>query len=31
MTNKYNEIVQCPETGNITTTIVIGINIPMGL
>ena len=28
---KYNEIVQCPQTGNITTTLVVGGNIPLGL
>ncbi len=28
---KYNEIVQCPNTGDVTTTLVVGGNIPMGL
>ncbi len=28
---KYNEIVQCPTTGNITSTHIVGCNIPMGL
>lgn len=27
----YNEIVQCPNTGNITTTHIVGGNIPLGL
>ena len=28
---KYNEIVQCPTTGDITTTHIVGGNVPMGL
>ena len=28
---KYNEIVQDPNTGHITTTLVIGGNVPLGL
>ena len=28
---KYNEIVQCPETNGITTTLIVGGNVPMGL
>ena len=28
---RYNEIVQCPETGHITTSIIVGGNTPMGL
>lgn len=31
MINRYNEIVQCPTTGQITTTHIIGTNIPLGL
>ena len=31
MTNRYNEWVQCPDTGQPTTTILIGSNIPLGL
>ena len=28
---KYNEIVQCPNTGDVTSTHIVGGNIPMGL
>lgn len=28
---KYNEIVQCPITGDVTTTHIVGGNVPMGL
>ena len=28
---RYNEIVQCPTSGGITTTLVIGGNTPLGL
>lgn len=28
---KYNEIVQCPTSGDITSTLVIGGNTPLGL
>ena len=27
----YNEIVQCPSTGSVTTTLIVGGNIPLGL
>lgn len=30
-TTKYNEVVQCPNTGHVTTTHIVGGNIPMGL
>lgn len=29
--NRYNEIVQCPSTGHITTTHIVGGITPMGL
>jgi hypothetical protein len=29
--NRYNEIVQCPNTGDITTTLVVGGITPLGL
>ena len=28
---KYNEIVQCPTSGDITSTLIIGGNVPLGL
>jgi len=28
---KYNEIVQCPNSDNVTTTLIVGGNVPLGL
>ena len=28
---KYNEIVQCPNSGDVTSTLIVGGNVPLGL